>query len=400
MNKLLKKLIIVMLLISVSFAVTSCDNLLTMFGKTTSTEVETTITPTSSKQTTIANTTVEQTTVEITTVPNTTFETTVYTTIETTVNTTTQTTVTTTYTDGAILEVTSPTKIVYEVYDELNLDGIIVTFNDTVLQDTEYTVSDVDMTTYGNKQVFINYNTYQTSFIIDVNLPTYFLSATDLTGEDLLLELRSIINQNFNSRSYTFSSEVFQTSDEDPNIPGNVIFFYSGESISGGWNGDFWSREHVWPKSFFVDQVTGNYITYAYSDLHNLKPSHRDANSYRGNCYYDNINYDDMSAYNIDKFNQYNIMKIGDAVEPRDEIKGDIARIFFYMLAMYEELSLVDSVPLVDNLEMGLYSVILEWNDLDPVDDFERNRNEVIFSYQNNYNPFISYPGFIDLIWE
>jgi endonuclease I len=41
----------------------------------------------------------------------------------------------------------------------------------------------------------------------------------------------------------------------------------------------------------------------------------------------------------------------------------------------------------------------LEWNEFDPVDDFERHRNEVLYSYQGNRNPFIDYPEFANLIW-
>ncbi|XFA98842.1 endonuclease [Candidatus Izemoplasma sp. B36] len=402
MNKFLKKYLIIILMVFVSITIVSCGDLSTMFGTTTINET-TTIenTTTVEETTTIVETTVEVTTAAPTTIVPTTTE--PITTAPDTTMTTTQIETTTTFVDNSTLVVTSPTKTTYEVYDELNLSGMIVTFidaqsNSNELQSGDYTVDEVDMSTYGTKQVFVDYNGYQASFLIDVNLPTYFLSATDLTGVDLLLELRSLINTGFISKSYTSSGEAFETTDEDPNIPGNVIFFYSGESKSGGWNYDgTWSREHVWPKSFFVDEATGNYITYAYSDYHNLKPAHRDANSYRSNCYYANISFDDMTSYQIDKYNQYNIKKIGDTVEPRDEVKGDIARIFFYMVTMYEDLSLVDSIP--NNLEMGLFSTIMEWNELDPVDDFERNRNNEIFSYQNNYNPFISYPEFIDLIW-
>jgi endonuclease I len=70
------------------------------------------------------------------------------------------------------------------------------------------------------------------------------------------------------------------------------------------------------------------------------------------------------------------------------------------MATMYFELTLNnDELSLSLNRTMGILSVLLEWNEIDPADDFERNRNEVIYSYQNNRNPFIDYPEFANLIW-
>ena len=67
------------------------------------------------------------------------------------------------------------------------------------------------------------------------------------------------------------------------------------------------------------------------------------------------------------------------------------------MMTMYSILDLVNSSPSV--YEMALLDVILQWHELDPVDDFERHRNDVIYSYQKNRNPYIDYPEFVELIW-
>ena len=67
------------------------------------------------------------------------------------------------------------------------------------------------------------------------------------------------------------------------------------------------------------------------------------------------------------------------------------------MITMYDELSLVDHNPSV--YQMALFSVLLEWHESDPVDAFERNRNDVLYTYQHNRNPYIDYPEFVDMIW-
>ncbi len=89
-----------------------------------------------------------------------------------------------------------------------------------------------------------------------------------------------------------------------------------------------------------------------------------------------------------------------DSWEPRDAVKGDVAHMVFYMATRYEgdngepDLELVDSVNTYDLNEpgkgfMGKLSTLLEWDKLDPVDSFEIHRNNVIYTYQLNRNPFI-----------
>ena len=94
--------------------------------------------------------------------------------------------------------------------------------------------------------------------------------------------------------------------------------------------------------------------------------------------------------------------------EPRDEVKGDVARMLFYMAVRYEGydeyLDLELNENILDRSDIspfhGKLSLLLEWNLLDPVDDFERQRNEVIFGYQGNRNPFIDYPEFANMIFN
>ena len=99
-----------------------------------------------------------------------------------------------------------------------------------------------------------------------------------------------------------------------------------------------------------------------------------------------------------------------DSWEPRDAVKGDVARMLFYMAVRYEgdngepDLELVDAVNTFDLNEpgkgyMGKLSTLLEWNKEDPVDSFEIHRNNVIYSFQHNRNPFIDHNEYVDEIW-
>ena len=49
---------------------------------------------------------------------------------------------------------------------------------------------------------------------------------------------------------------------------------------------------------------------------------------------------------------------------------------------------------------MGILSDLLEWHKLDPVDEYEIHRNNLIYNnFQHNRNPFIDFPEWVDLIW-
>jgi endonuclease I len=213
---------------------------------------------------------------------------------------------------------------------------------------------------------------------LTMDLSTYYDDAEGLTGEQLLEVLRLIINSGFIGVSYGDSRYILDETDADPNNPGNLILVYLQTSVDGTWDdGTTWNREHVWPQSLMGVSVDNSSVNIG-SDLHNLKPANPSENSSRGNEYFDN--FDTASTY-----------------EPPDASKGDIARILFYMMVMYDYLNLVDEAPTL--YEMALLEVLLAWHEADPVDAFEQNRNNVIYFYQFNRNPFIDYPHFVELIF-
>jgi endonuclease I len=224
----------------------------------------------------------------------------------------------------------------------------------------------------------------------------YYNGVEGKDGEELKAQLNDIISGH-TVYSYFFSKEIFKLSDQDPDNPNNVITVYSGFSRPNddyGTGGDFLNREHVWAKSHgtFEDILPMD------SDVHNLKPADASVNVSRSNKDFDNGGTQHPEATDC--------YFTDDTWEPRDGAKGDIARIIFYMATRYEgengemDLEVVDEINTYPNPTHGKLSTLLEWNMQDPPDAFERNRNNVIYSFQQNRNPFIDNPEFANLIWR
>ena len=232
--------------------------------------------------------------------------------------------------------------------------------------------------------------------------PDYYQSVQQLTGDELRNQLHEIIN-NHNEFSYSSTKNILKLADQDPENENNIILIYKGNSISkedfsSNMQQDFWNREHVWVKSqggFTGDETYG--ALGAYSDAHNLKPCDASINTARGTKDFDN-----GGTQNTEATGCYSTTSTW---EPRDEVKGDVARIIFYMATRYmgdpgePSLNVVDYINNSSDPLMGKLSTLLEWNEQDPVDAFERRRNQVIFNWQQNRNPFVDYPEFANLIW-
>lgn len=236
----------------------------------------------------------------------------------------------------------------------------------------------------------------------------YYSTAYDLSGESLKAALHNII-KNHTEFPYTSSStdtwDILKETDKDTLNPDNVILFYSGWSVNAAQeynSAQGWSREHVWAKShgdFGTDKGVG-------TDVHSLKPCDISVNSARGNDDFDNGG----SIY-IDGDGETECRTDYDSWEARDAVKGDVARMLFYMATRYEgeddepDLELVDQVDSYDLNETGKgfhgkLSILLQWHESDPVDSFEIRRNDIIYSYQGNRNPFIDHPEYVDEIWN
>ncbi|MEU0134602.1 endonuclease [Streptomyces sp. NPDC006296] len=225
---------------------------------------------------------------------------------------------------------------------------------------------------------------------------TYYQDALGKTGTALKSSLHTIISDQ-TKLSYSQVWDALKATDEDPANSSNVILLYSGRSQSknenGGNTGD-WNREHVWAKShgdFGTSTGPG-------TDIHHLRPEDVQVNSVRGNKDFDNGG----SAVSGAPGNYTD----SDSFEPRDAVKGDVARMILYMAVRYEgddafaDLEPNDRVSNGSAPNIGRLSVLKQWSQEDPPDSFEKNRNDVIFDrFQHNRNPFVDHPEWVEAIW-
>ncbi|MFJ7408919.1 MULTISPECIES: endonuclease [unclassified Lysinibacillus] len=222
----------------------------------------------------------------------------------------------------------------------------------------------------------------------------YYATAYDKEGQALKNALHDIIS-NQKVLSYDDAWDALRYTDEDPNNLNNVILFYSGKSSpksNNGGNVGNWNREHTWAKSH------GNFGTSKGpgTDIHHLRPTDVSVNSSRGNLDFDNGG-SPVSGCN-------GCLKDSDSFEPPNNVKGDVARILFYMATRYEpgdkvDLELNEKVNNGTAPNHGKLSVLLQWHQQDPVDEFEKRRNDRIYEVQGNRNPFIDHPEWVETIY-
>jgi len=226
----------------------------------------------------------------------------------------------------------------------------------------------------------------------------YYDAADSLSGSALKSTLNDIISGHTQYSYDNLRDFVLPDTDEDTENSNNIILIYTGRSqpkSSFGSGANDWNREHVWAKShgdFGNSPPCG-------TDAHMLHPCDSSVNSTRGNKDFDNGG---SAVYDLGYLAGY---QDGDSWEPPDPVKGDIARTIFYMAVRYEgengelDLEVVDEVETYPLPEHGKLSALYQWNIDDPPDNWERLRNDKVYGWQNNRNPFIDHPEYVDYIW-
>ena len=160
---------------------------------------------------------------------------------------------------------------------------------------------------------------------------------------------------------------------------------------------NFFNREHSVPKSFLKNSDKDESDTGkigAATDIFNIFPEDTYVNDQRGTMKYGE------AGVNVLTFIQDSVGRETDAkidvkkgiIEPTDLAKGEVARANLYMLLMYPQYLNVG--------ESGALDMFLRWN-LEHQPTLERDvaRNEAVYEYQKNRNPFIDDPALACKIW-
>ncbi|MBK8038804.1 MAG: Ig-like domain-containing protein [Verrucomicrobiaceae bacterium] len=247
--------------------------------------------------------------------------------------------------------------------------------------------------------VFVNLTLNGVTLPPSTNLANYYAPAAGLTGTALQTALHNIIDDHV-IIDYNTVDDVMRVIDEASGDSSSVRLLYSIANLPK--TSTSWNREHVWPRSDGVGDEGADY-----SDIHHLFPAKDTVNSLRSNLVFDESANLDSDPFAPESF------KDGDSWEPHDRDKGVVARALLYMMVRYDgsdvlttDLMLSDSTGATGT--HGVLSTLLAWHKAHPPTDYERNRNNLIYSGvsisgitrgQGNRNPFIDFPQFADALF-
>jgi endonuclease I len=176
-------------------------------------------------------------------------------------------------------------------------------------------------------------------------------------------------------------------------------------SGGGGVEGDCYSREHSFPKSWFNDNSPMT------TDIFHVVPADQYVNNHRSNYPYGVVNAPSWTSLNGSKVGPCAAAGYtGTVFEPIDAYKGDFARIYFYMATRYQNLiaSWPSNDPNADAVlngtsfpayESWFLDLLIQWHTQDPVSAKEIARNDSVWLIQENRNPYVDHPEYVAMVW-
>ncbi|TPE58072.1 ribonuclease [[Mycoplasma] falconis] len=205
----------------------------------------------------------------------------------------------------------------------------------------------------------------------------------------------------FVDKYYENDGSVLDIYEENPEGKDKYVQFHGRFQDRGNKEGDGMNREHLVPQSWFAK---GNPMR---NDAHHVWPTDKKVNALHSNLPYGDV----ISAKNI----TVNGTKIGkgkedggQVTEVINEFKGDVSRAYLYFVLTYQDKNISNTVgsrvfQKVNGrniIKSSFLKTFLEWNKLDPISQFDLDRNNGIYKHQRNRNPFLDYPELIDVVFN
>ena len=245
----------------------------------------------------------------------------------------------------------------------------------------------------------------------------YYDEADGKTGYELKTALKTIITNGHTDQGYDNLYTLYESSDTDnyfendqtvldmysekPSSTDNYEFTHHNDKCGTySIEGDCYNREHLIPQSVFNSNAPMK------SDGHFVVPSDGYVNNKRNNYPFGIVNNPTWTSTNGSKLGDNSTTGYSNTVfEPIDEFKGDIARMLFYFATRYEDQVASWSHDMLNGTSDQVYAdwfldILLQWNQNDPVSTRETDRNEAVYNYQGNRNPFIDHPEWVNEIWS
>lgn len=245
---------------------------------------------------------------------------------------------------------------------------------------------------------------------------TYYTTATG-TGYTLKTQLYNII-RGHTDKGYAGLYTTYQTSDRDYYYENDatILDMYSEKptgtdpyTYSAGTTqrcgtysveGDCYNREHIIPQSTF------NSAAPMVSDAHFITPTDGKVNGQRSNYPHGPVTSATWTSLNGSKLGASTTSGYsGPIFEPISEFKGDIARMYFYFATRYENTVAGYSYAMFNGTSNQVFTtaflnLLITWHNQDPVSSREIARNNAIYAIQNNRNPYIDHPEYVQAIWN
>lgn len=229
----------------------------------------------------------------------------------------------------------------------------------------------------------------------------YYDSLDGLSDIALRQALQDIIADPNVVRAQTYADviDILMEADQNPANSNQVWLLYTEEGRAkldlqtGSSNAGKWNREHTFPRSIGgfdnieEDEIADGVDVFWTTEADSLRHGNSDAHALRAAD----------AVENSTRSNQH----YGQYIGPDGTLgsfRGDVARSVLYMEIRYNGLEVVNGFPTTTG-QLGDLATLLDWHRNDPPDDFEMNRNNVVYTWQFNRNPFIDQPDLVEYIW-